>query len=140
MTTEESTIDTSRMSEGERAAMEATEAAREVAMMERTFAGGMFLGRYDLTRIQPFPGQSAEDRDQGDAFLQRLGNFLREQVDPDSIDESGEIPNEVMMGSPSSGRLESKFRRNMGTWTLADQLFAARRCWWAAIAEISPRC
>ena len=44
--------------------------------MERTFAGGLFLGRYDLSGILPFPEQTFEDRDQGDAFLCGLEDFL----------------------------------------------------------------
>ncbi len=40
----DSLIDTSRMSTGERAALEITEAAREAASLETTFAGGLILG------------------------------------------------------------------------------------------------
>ena len=99
----ESLIDTSRMSEGERAALEVTEAAREAASMERTFAGGLFLGRHDLSQITPFPEQTIEDRDQGDAFLCRLEEFLRSKTNPDEIDESGEIPDEVIAGLAKLG-------------------------------------
>lgn len=94
----ESLIDTSRMSEGERAALEATEAAREAASMERTFAGGLFLGRCDWSQIAPFPEQTTEDRDQGDAFLCRLEDFLRRNTNPDEIDETGEIPDAIIDG------------------------------------------
>jgi alkylation response protein AidB-like acyl-CoA dehydrogenase len=114
MTTEESTIDTSRMAAGERAALEATEAARESATMERTFAGGLFLGRFDLGRIMPFPEQTAEDRDQGDAFLQRLDRFLREQVDADVIDETGEIPDAVLEGLAKLGAFGIKIPTKYG--------------------------
>ncbi len=99
----ESVIDTSRMSEGERAALEVTEAAREAAAMERTFAGGVFLGSYDLSQITPFPQQTTEDRDQGDAFLCRLEEFLRNNTNPDQIDESGEIPDAVIDGLAQLG-------------------------------------
>ena len=60
-------IDTSRMSAGQRAALELTEAARETPR-GLGFASGLFMGRFDLASICPFPEQSAEDRDQGDAF------------------------------------------------------------------------
>jgi len=90
-----SLIDTSKMSGGQRAALELTEAARESAR-EPSFASGLFMGRYDLRQVRPFPAQSAEDRDQGDAFLLRLESLLREQVDPDEIDRTGEIPQLVM--------------------------------------------
>lgn len=89
-------IDTSKMSAGQRAALELTEAAREAATA--SFASRMFMGELDLSEISPFPEQSREDRDQGDAFLQRLESFLREHVDPDEIDRTGEIPQEVMDG------------------------------------------
>jgi alkylation response protein AidB-like acyl-CoA dehydrogenase len=94
----DSLIDTSRMSNGERAALEVTEAAREAASLERTFAGGLFLGRHDLPQIMPFPHQTTEDRDQGDAFLCRLEEFLASNTNPDEIDESGEIPDAIIDG------------------------------------------
>ena len=89
-------IDTSKMSEGQRAALELTEAARDATGEKASFAEGLFMGRLDLSRLLPFPEQSAEDRDQGDAFLQHLEKFLCEKVDADEIDRTGEIPHEVI--------------------------------------------
>src|SRR5437870_8555337 len=74
-------IDTSKMSTGQRAALELTEAAREAAR-EPTFVSGLFMGRFDLAGISPFPIQRQEDRDQGDAFLQQLEAYLRDKTDP----------------------------------------------------------
>src|SRR5437773_705250 len=91
-----SLIDTSKMSAGQRAALELTEAARDAASEKGSFAANLFMGRLDLARLLPFPEQSAEDRDQGDAFLQQLEKFLREKVNPDEIDRTGEIPQEVI--------------------------------------------
>jgi len=85
-------IDTSKMSVGQRAALELTEAARDAAGERVGFAAGLFMGRCDFDALVPFPRQNPEDRDQGDAFLQRLERFLREKVDPDEIDRTGEIP------------------------------------------------
>src|SRR5437762_6408649 len=83
-------IDTSKMSAGQRAALELAEAARDAAAERSSFAGGLFMGRFDP--LQPFPAQKPEDRDQGDAFLQRLERLLEEHVDLDEIDRTGEIP------------------------------------------------
>ena len=91
-----SLIDTSKMSAGQRAALELSEAARETAPEQASFVSKLFMGRPDLLGIAPFPEQRAEDRDQGDAFLQRLETFLRDRVDPDEIDRTGEIPQAVM--------------------------------------------
>src|SRR5260221_7837311 len=89
-----SVIDTSKMNEGQRAALELTEAARETPHDKKSFVGGLFMGTCDLRGVFPFPEQSPHDRDQGDAFLQRLETFLKEKVDPDAIDRTGEIPQE----------------------------------------------
>jgi alkylation response protein AidB-like acyl-CoA dehydrogenase len=86
-------IDTSKMSSGQRAALELTEAAREVAD-QPSLASGLFMGEFNLPSA--FPAQSSEDRDQGDAFLQKLEKLLREKADPDEIDRSGEIPAELI--------------------------------------------
>jgi len=91
-----SLIDTSKMSDGQRAALELTEAARDAASERASFAQGLFMGRFDPAAMLPFPEQSAEDRDQGDAFLHRLEDFLKAKVDPDEIDRTGEIPSEVI--------------------------------------------
>ena len=88
-------IDTSRMSAGQKAALEMAEAARD----ERDNAGlaaGLFLGRPDFRKVLPFPRQSDEDRDQGDAFLTRLRAVLDAHADPDAIDRTGEIPDRLL--------------------------------------------
>jgi hypothetical protein len=83
-----SVIDTSKMNAGQRAALELTEAARETPADRKSFVGGLFMGDCDLSAVFPFPEQNPEDRDQGDAFLQRLEKFLKEKVDPDEIKSS----------------------------------------------------
>ncbi|HXF10622.1 MAG TPA: acyl-CoA dehydrogenase family protein, partial [Desulfuromonadaceae bacterium] len=92
---EPQTIDTSKMSAGQRAAIELTEAARQV-VQERTFAAGLFMGEFRLEGIAPFPSQKPDDRQKGEAFLQKLETLLREKVDADAIDRTGEIPQAVM--------------------------------------------
>lgn len=111
----ESVIDTSRMSPQQRAALEMTEAAREPALHDDgSFAGGLFMGRWEIGQLVPYPVQSAEDRDQGDAFLQRLASFLREKVDPDAIDATGEIPDEVIEGLAKLGAFGIKIPTQYG--------------------------
>lgn len=87
-------IDTSKMSAGQRAALELTEAARESG--SGSFASGLFMGRFATGKLLPFPEQDPDDKAKGDAFLQRLERFLREYVDPDEIDRTGEVPQEVI--------------------------------------------
>jgi alkylation response protein AidB-like acyl-CoA dehydrogenase len=106
-------IDTSKMSAGQRAALELTEAARESGR-GTTFAGDLFMGSFDLSGIRPFPTQTAEDRDQGDVFLGLLGSFLRDRVDPDEIDRTGEIPQHVVDGLAKLGAFGIKISPEYG--------------------------
>ena len=89
------TIDTSRMSAGQRAALEMTEAARD-ERRNSGFAASLFFGEPDFGKVLPFPKQKVEDRDQGDAFLRRLRAVLDEHADPDAIDREGDIPDHLM--------------------------------------------
>ena len=92
VTEEELRIDTSRMSEGKRAALQVTEAAREARWEHPSFALELFQGRFRHDLILPFPLQEAGDAKLGDEFIEVLGKILRDKVDPDEIDRTGEIP------------------------------------------------
>jgi len=90
----EVSIDTSKMSEGKRAALEMSEAAREKFVQE-SFVSDLFLGKTNWSLVYPFPAQPEEDREKGQPFIDKLVAVLREHVDPDEIDRSGEVPREV---------------------------------------------
>jgi alkylation response protein AidB-like acyl-CoA dehydrogenase len=85
-------IDTSKMSKGKREALELAEASRDPLDDRGSFASNLFVGRYDFERIHPYPVQSAEDRAAGEEFLTSLKKYLRENIDADEIDRTGEIP------------------------------------------------
>jgi alkylation response protein AidB-like acyl-CoA dehydrogenase len=87
-----SVIDTSKMSKGKRDALELAEASRDPLDERGSFASNLFIGRYDFDRIYPWPEQSAEDRAAGKEFLASLEKYLRENIDADEIDRTGEIP------------------------------------------------
>ena len=87
-----SVIDTSKMSKGKREALELAEASRDPLDERGSFASNLFIGRYDFNRIYPWPEQSPEDREAGKDFLASLEKYLRENVDADEIDRTGEIP------------------------------------------------
>src|SRR5947209_13616415 len=89
-----SVIDTSKMTKGQREALELTEASRDPLDERGSFASNLFIGRYDFDRIFPWPEQSAEDREAGADFLAKLKDYLRDKIDADEIDRTGEIPQE----------------------------------------------
>ena len=107
-----SVIDTSKMSIGQRAALETAEAARE-SVRVRGFAASLFNGRPDWAALLPFPLPTVETEDQGDAFLARLDALLT-TVDPDEIDRLGEIPDEVFEGLARLGAFGIKIPARYG--------------------------
>lgn len=107
-------IDTSKMSAEERAALELAEESRVQAGPSASFGSSLFLGRPRFDTILPFPRQSEEDEDQGDAFLERLEAFLKREVDPDEIDRSGEVPDSVLSGLAELGAFGIKIPREYG--------------------------
>ncbi|HEY5037170.1 MAG TPA: acyl-CoA dehydrogenase family protein [Chthoniobacterales bacterium] len=88
----QSVIDTSKMSEGKRAALELAESSRDPLDERGSFASNLFIGRFDFDRIFPYPAQSEEDREKGAPFLKELREYLEKNVDADEIDRTGEIP------------------------------------------------
>src|ERR1700680_426252 len=109
-----SVIDTSKMSEGKRAALELAEASRDPLDDRGSFASNLFIGRYDFDRIYPWPAQSAEDRAAGEDFLNKLETYLRDHVDPDEIDRTGEIPPENFAGLAAIGAFGIKVPKQYG--------------------------
>src|ERR1700722_13025957 len=109
-----SVIDTSKMSKGKREALELAEASRDPLDDRGSFASNLFIGRYDFDRIYPYPAQSDEDRAAGNDFLQKLETYLRDHVDPDEIDRTGEIPPENFKGLAEMGAFGIKVPKKYG--------------------------
>src|SRR5262245_1912442 len=78
----ETVIDTSKMSREQREALELTEAARAETKF-RSFAGDLFMGRFALDKVYPFPLQPAADIEAGRPFLAELNAILKNEVDAD---------------------------------------------------------
>lgn len=108
-----SLIDTSTMSEGQRAALEMAEDSRDSREISG-FAGSLFMGDTKLSRLTPFPEQPSADEAEGNTFIQKLSAFLEEKTDPDAIDRNGEIPDEVFQGLGKLGAFGIKIPKEYG--------------------------
>ncbi len=84
-------------------ARDVAEAAREQSWEKPSFSKELFLGRLRMELIDPFPEEPADSRRECDAFVERLGRFLRERVDAEAIDREGEIAPEVIRGLAELG-------------------------------------
>lgn len=95
-------------------ALEVAEEAREKEWVYPSFVAELFLGRLRWDLILPFPEQSEADRKIGDEFIDRLEEFLRKHIDPDLVDQTGEIPPEAIRGLAEMGCFALKIPKEYG--------------------------
>src|SRR5213595_830739 len=95
-------------------AREVAEAAREQEWVAPSFVRDLFLGKFRLDLIHPYPEQDPEEVRRAQPFLDKLERLLREQVDSDRIDREGEIPDAVIQGLRDLGAFGIKIPREYG--------------------------
>jgi len=95
-------------------ALEVTEAAREAEWRYPSFVADLFMGRLRTDLVIPYPEQDETDRRIGDQFIERLSAFLKEQVDPDEIDRTGDVPPRVIEGLARLGCFGMKIPKAYG--------------------------
>ena len=105
---------TRRGGPSEEESREVAEAARETEWTNPSFVRELFLGRFRLDLIHPYPEQTPEDERKTEAFLAKLEPFLRDNVDPDRIDREGRIPAEVIDGLRALGAFGMKIPEEYG--------------------------
>jgi alkylation response protein AidB-like acyl-CoA dehydrogenase len=103
-----------RQNPSEQESREVAEAAREAEWTAPSFVRELFLGRFRLDLIHPYPEQSPADRRKTDDYLEKLGAFLREHVDADEIDRTGELPEHVVQGLKELGAFGMKIPEEYG--------------------------
>jgi alkylation response protein AidB-like acyl-CoA dehydrogenase len=126
-----SVIDMSKMSEGQRAALQVTEAARE-SHADLSFVAHLFMGRWRPDKLHPVTEIAGEERERAARFLAEVGVYLHEHVDAEEIDRTGEISPEVRAGLARLGVYGIKVPREYGglgfsqtTYCRACQLIAS---------------
>ena len=98
----------------EQESREVAEAARETEWTAPSFVRELFLGNFRLDLIHPYPQQSPQDRQKTDAYMAKLRRFLEENVDPDEIDRTGELPDSVVQGLRDLGAFGLKIPEEYG--------------------------
>ena len=111
---EELIIDTSDMNEGQAAAMEIAELARDEVTHRDSFAGRLFMGSFAPSLIAPFPRQDDKDRACGDEIVRQVSEYLALHLDADAVDESRTIPQEVIEGLRDLGVFRMKIPTSYG--------------------------
>ncbi|MFH1752560.1 MAG: acyl-CoA dehydrogenase family protein [Candidatus Omnitrophota bacterium] len=103
-----------KLSKEKRESLELAEDSREQEWRCPSFVARLFQGAVEWKLIHPFPQQSKEDKEKGDECLKKLEPFLKEKIDPDKIDETREIPDEVIKGLFAMGMFSVKIPKEYG--------------------------
>lgn len=93
---------TTKVDATEEQARALVEESRETTWAKPSFAKEMFLGRFRLDLIHPYPRPSAEDAARTEAYLARLRPFC-ESIDGAAIEAQSKIPDEVVKGLAELG-------------------------------------
>ena len=98
----------------ERASLEVAEASRQTEWKHGSFLRGIFEGKFLWDLAYPFPEQTPEDKKEGDEYLAAIEKLLREKLDPEQVDLTGEIPEEVIRKLFEMGAFALKIPKSYG--------------------------
>jgi len=94
-------------------ARDVAEAARESEWSGASFVRELFLGRFPLDLIHPYPSEDPEEQRRAAPFMEKLREFLV-RVDSDMIDRTGEIPEEYVQELREMGAFGIKIPKEYG--------------------------
>ncbi|MCX5067021.1 acyl-CoA dehydrogenase family protein [Micromonospora lupini] len=98
----------------EKEARQVAEAARESTWDRPSFGKELFLGRFRLDLIDPWPRSDPDDVARGEEFLGRFRAFLTSEVDGAAIERDASIPDSVFHGLADLGAFGMKIDRKYG--------------------------
>jgi alkylation response protein AidB-like acyl-CoA dehydrogenase len=97
----------------EKEARDVAEAARETEWTHPSFVKELFLGRFRLDLIHPYPEGDPAELVKAQPFLDKLRAFL-ERVDSEEIDRTGEIPEALVQELRDMGAFGIKIPAEYG--------------------------
>ncbi|MFG1870378.1 acyl-CoA dehydrogenase family protein [Micromonospora arborensis] len=98
----------------EKEARRVAEAARESTWDRPSFGKELFLGRFRLDLINPWPQSDPDDVARAEEFLGRFRAFLDSEVDGAAIERDASIPDSVFHGLADLGAFGMKIDRKYG--------------------------
>jgi len=95
-------------------ARQVAEASREKDWARPSFGKELFLGRFRLDLIDPWPTPDPERAAKGEEFLAKLDAYVRSEVDGQQIERDARIPDEVFQGLARLGAFGMKIDEKYG--------------------------
>jgi len=96
------------------ASLDVAEDSRATEWNEPSFLADLFSGTFSWDLIHPFPLQSAEEKQIGDAYMAKLKPILEEHIDPSEVDRTGEIPEAAIQALKEAGAFGLKISKEYG--------------------------
>jgi alkylation response protein AidB-like acyl-CoA dehydrogenase len=103
----------------EREARQVAEAAREAEWRKPSFGKELFLGRFRLDLLYPFPQPDPAQAERAKDFLGKLDTLARE-IDGERIEREARIPDEVFAGLADLGAFGMKIDTKYGGLELSN--------------------
>jgi alkylation response protein AidB-like acyl-CoA dehydrogenase len=79
-----------------------------------SFAKQLYFGIFDDTKVFPFPRVSDHEKTETEELLEKLQVFIKENIDPKSIDRNAKIPESVLKGLGKLGILGMTIPKSYG--------------------------
>jgi len=95
-------------------AREVAEAAREKEWKAPSFVKELFAGRLLLELVHPWPQIDPEELERAQPWLDKVEEFLRDNVDGDAIDRESKVPQHVIDGLRELGCFGIKIPKEYG--------------------------
>lgn len=100
---------------GEKAkSLQLAEDSREEHWTQPSFVAELFQGRVRWDLLLPFPLQSEADKKIGDELLARIEKVLKEHIDPEKVDRTGDIPKSALKALTDLGCFAMKVPKEFG--------------------------
>lgn len=103
-----------RISKEKRESLEFAEESRQTEWMFPSFVARLFQGAFEWDLIYPYPAQKKDEKEKVDGLLKNLEEFLKKNIDPDKVDETGDIPESAVKGLFDMGIFSIKIPREYG--------------------------
>ena len=100
--------------QGRDEALQVVEAARETEWTSPSFVAELFMGKFRHDLLFPYPEQDLEDRRTGDEFCVQVEAFLKDHLDADEVDRTGDLPQSVIDGLVKLGCFGMKIPKEYG--------------------------
>ncbi len=97
----------------EQEAMEVAEASRQQEWKQPSFMREMFLGNFRLDLVHPYPLEE-DERPEFTAFYGAMKEFMRDHVDSEALDVTGEYPESMVDGLRKLGAFGMKIPKEYG--------------------------